>query len=93
MLQQVKESLEVGAGLDCIYLMLIGLPCLTEGIHVLFLERFCWWRIHLQRVDRRAVLPHTDVKVRAGRATCRAYISNDLALADTLANLKTFCIP
>ena len=55
--------MEVGAGLDCIYLMLIGLPCLGEGIHVLFLERFCRWRIHLQRVDRRSVLPYTEVKV------------------------------
>ena len=92
MLQQVKEGLEVGASLDCIYLMLIGLPCLGEGIHILFLERFCWWRIHLQRVDRRSVLPYTEVKVRTSRATCRTHISNDLTLTDTLAYLKAFCI-
>ena len=63
-LEELKEGLEVGVGLNHIYLMLIGLPSLIEGLHVLLLQWLCWWRIHLQRIDRRAVFPYAEVEMR-----------------------------
>ena len=57
-----------------------------------FLERLGRWRIHLHRIDRAAVLPHTEIEMRTGRAACRAYISDHFALTDTLAGSDAFSI-
>lgn len=75
-------------GLNGVDFVLIGLMDGTECIHALRLERLGGWRVHLERVYRRAVLPYAEVEVRACRAACRADIADDFTLADTLADLE-----
>ena len=54
------------------------------------LERLRWRRLHLQRVDRAAVLPHTEIKMRTGGTARGADISDDLSLTHPLSYLQSF---
>ena len=78
--------------LNSVYFVLIVLIHGIEGLHAFRPERLCGWRIHLERIYRSTVLPNAEVKVRSCRTSCRADITNDFALTDSLACLEAFCI-
>ena len=79
-------------GLDRIDLGLIFCLDLFEGFLMIVLDRFCRRRIHLERIDRGSVLPHTEVEVRSCRTAGRAYITYHFTLTNTLAGLEPLCI-
>ena len=63
-----------------------------ESILVGILQRLGRRRIHLERIDRTAILPNAEIQVRTGRAACRTDITDDFTLTDTLAFLDALGI-
>ena len=60
--------------------------------HVLWLYRLGRWRLQLQRVDGRAVLPDAEIKMRTGRKSGGTDIADDISLTDPHAGLYAFPI-
>ena len=59
-----------------------------QGRKILLLNGFSGRRIHLERIDGRAVLPHAEVQVRARGRTGHAHIANHLPLVHAVPYLE-----
>ena len=70
-------------GLEC---FLVGSDDSRECVFVLSGDGFGRWRLHLEGVDRRTVLPDSEIEVRTRACTRAAYITDDLTLLDMLTD-------